>query len=215
MLLTSDVGWRKRQDNEEAPLPKAAATRYIPADSLPDSIPTSVKQALTRCSIPDALMYAYDEDRGTHHYIIVEIKYCRDTDPSQQQSRAEEQHQLLKQTIEQYEPQATVEQVTLLLGVSGVIYKSLRQVLQEKLGVARPQVDALLTDLHHIAVESLDKIWRQRWAMINRPDSKAEKQPTYNANPSKALQHTRKRAHPCRKVAKHYKALDPPKRGQG
>ena len=44
-------------------------------------------------------MYAYDEDRGTHHYIIVEIKYCRDTDPSQQQSRAEEQHQLLKQTI--------------------------------------------------------------------------------------------------------------------
>eukprot|EP00775_Hariotina_reticulata_P003686 gene3686-biopygen5376 len=168
MLLTSDVGWRKRHEGGDPPLPKAATTRNIPADALPDSIPTSVKQALTKCSIPDALMYAYDERYGKHHYIIVEIKYCRDTDPSPQQARAKDQHQHLKQTIEQYEPQATVEQVTVLLGVSGVIYKSLRKVLQEKLGVGPPQVAALLTQLHHIAVDSLDKIWRQRWAMINK-----------------------------------------------
>eukprot|EP00775_Hariotina_reticulata_P002296 gene2296-biopygen3834 len=168
MLLTSDVGWRKRHEGGDPPLPKAATTRNIPADALPDSIPTSVKQALTKCSIPDALMYAYDERYGKHHYIIVEIKYCRDTDPSLQQARAEDQHQHLKQTIEQYKPQATVEQVTVLLGVSGVIYKSLRKVLQEKLGVGPPQVAALLTQLHHIAVDNLDKIWRQRWAMINK-----------------------------------------------
>eukprot|EP00775_Hariotina_reticulata_P006095 gene6095-biopygen7890 len=168
MLLTSDVGWRKRHEGGDPPLPKAATTRNIPADALPDSIPTSVKQTLTKCSISDALMYAYDERYGKHHYIIVEIKYCRDTDPSLQQARAKDQHQHLKQTIEQYEPQATVEQVTVLLGVSGVIYKSLRKVLQEKLGVGPPQVAALLTQLHHIAVDSLDKIWRQRWAMINK-----------------------------------------------
>eukprot|EP00775_Hariotina_reticulata_P002220 gene2220-biopygen3759 len=160
MLLTSDVGWRKRHEGGDPPLPKAATTRNIPADALPDSIPTSVKQALTKCSIPDALMYAYDERYGKHHYIIVEIKYCRDTDPSLQQARAEDQHQHLKQTIEQYEPQATVEQVTVLLGVSGVIYKSLRKVLQEKLGAihshrVEPAVPEVITSnyapLHGVA----------------------------------------------------------------
>jgi hypothetical protein len=32
-------------------------------------------------------MYNHDdEERDMHHYIIVEIKYCRDTDPAQQRA---------------------------------------------------------------------------------------------------------------------------------
>jgi hypothetical protein len=57
---------------------------------LPDSIPIHIKDALTRCSIPDAVMYDYDSERDAHHYyyILVEVKYCRDTDPAQQRERA-------------------------------------------------------------------------------------------------------------------------------
>jgi hypothetical protein len=38
---------------------------------------------LTRCSIPDAVLYDYDSERDAL-YILVEVKYCRDTDPAQQ-----------------------------------------------------------------------------------------------------------------------------------
>jgi hypothetical protein len=47
----------------------------------------------------------------------VEVKYSRDTDPKQQ-DRASQQHQVLRE-IQKYAPQATVDQVTLTLGVSG------------------------------------------------------------------------------------------------
>jgi len=95
MLVTSDVGWRKRHEAPDLPLPKAATTRNIQAHNLPDSIPAHVKEALTKCSIPDAFMHNYDEEHDVHHYIIVEIKYCRDTDPLPQQSRASQQHHVL------------------------------------------------------------------------------------------------------------------------
>jgi len=60
MLLTSDVGWRKRHLETELPLPKAATTRTIHVNDLPDSIPSQVKEAIKKGSIPDAIMYNYD-----------------------------------------------------------------------------------------------------------------------------------------------------------
>jgi hypothetical protein len=69
---------------------------------LPDSIPIHIKDALTRCSIPDAVLYDYDSERDAHHYILVEVKYCRDTDPAQQRERASQQHQVLRETIQKY-----------------------------------------------------------------------------------------------------------------
>jgi hypothetical protein len=59
-------------------LPQAATTRKIQVDNLPDSIPNHMKDALTvRCSIPDAIMYDYDSERGrTHQYILVKVKQC-------------------------------------------------------------------------------------------------------------------------------------------
>jgi len=48
---------------------------------------------------------------------------------------------------------ATVEQVTLLLGVSGVLYKSSIAALKDKLGVTGPQINNLLTQLHHSMAE--------------------------------------------------------------
>jgi hypothetical protein len=48
LVLTSDVGWRKRHDKEtEPPLPQAATTRHIQVNHLPDSIPIHIHQ---RCS---------------------------------------------------------------------------------------------------------------------------------------------------------------------
>jgi len=42
MLVTSDVGWRKRHEAPDLPLPKAATTRNIQAHNLPDSVTIGV-----------------------------------------------------------------------------------------------------------------------------------------------------------------------------
>jgi hypothetical protein len=120
-------------------------------NSLPDSIPIHIKEALTSCSIPDAVLYDYDSEQDTHHYIFVEVKYCRDTDPAQQRDRplsrqpavsaAERDHSKV-QAFQRYAPQATVDQVTLMLaGVSGAIYNSSIQALKDKLGVTQPRLN--------------------------------------------------------------------------
>jgi hypothetical protein len=57
---------------------------------LPDSIPIHIKDALTRCSIPDAVLYDYDSERDAHHYILVEVKYS--TAGTQTQHNNEKEH---------------------------------------------------------------------------------------------------------------------------
>jgi hypothetical protein len=151
LLLTSDVGWRKRHGDKETepPLPQAATTRHIQVNHLPaDSIPIHIKDALTSidaASLMRSCIYDYDSERDAHHYILVlEVKYCRDTDPAQQRERASQQHQVLRETIiHNYAPQATVEQVTLLLGVSGAIYTSTMDALKDKLEVTQPRLNVL------------------------------------------------------------------------
>jgi hypothetical protein len=218
LLLTSDVGWRKRHDKEtEPPLPQAATTRHIQVNHLPDSIPIHIKDALTRGSIPDAVLYEYDSERDAHHYILVEVKYCRDTDPAQQRERATQQHQVLRETIHKYAPQATVEQVTLLLGVSGAIYTSTIAALKDKLGVTQPRLNVLLKKLHHMAVASLNSIWDKRWAMINHLQLEDTKRAPRSAghhrntlSSTTATNYRRRRGNNANKSSRL-----PPKRGQG
>jgi hypothetical protein len=89
-------------------------------------------------------------------------------DPEQKQDRASQQHQMLRENIQKYAPQATVDQLTLTLGLSGAIYNSSIKALKDKLGVTQPRLNTLLTKLLHMAVASLNRIWDQQWAMINR-----------------------------------------------
>jgi hypothetical protein len=220
LLLTSDVGWRKRHDKEtESPLPQAATTRHIQVNHLPDSIPIHIKDALTRCSIPDAVLYDYDFERDVHHYILVEVKYCRDTDPAQQRERASQQHQVLRETIQKYAPQATVDQVTLMLGVSGAIYNSTIEALKDKLGVTQPRLNTLLKKLHHMAVASLTRIWDQRWAMINHLQvglEHAKRAPRRTGHHHNTLRRTTKNYRRRRGDGDNKPSPQlPPKRGQG
>ena len=218
LLLTSDVGWRKRHDQEtEPPLPQAATTRHIQVNHLPDSIPIPIKDALTRGSIPDAILYDYDSKRDAHHYILVEAKYCRDTDPAQQRERASKQHQEPREAIQKYAPQATVDQVTLMLGVSGAVYNSTIKALKDKLGVTQPRLNTLLKKLHHMAVESLNRIWDQRWAMINSIKLEdAKRAPRLTAGHHKnTMRSTTKHNRRRRADNGNNSARPPPKRGQG
>jgi ribonuclease HI len=168
-LIASDVGWRRRRQQA---LPEAATTRHIAATALPESIPLRLRRQLVKQSIPDALLYSRNEETGDRRYTIVEIKYCRDTRPEDQQARAAAQHAALKTTIEEHDPASCVTLVPLMLGVGGVIYKSTSTALKEHLGVAGPRLRQLLTTLHYTAVTGLNRVWRQRQAAAGKKELK-------------------------------------------
>lgn len=96
---------------------------------------------------------------------IIEIKYCRDTDPSQQESRAARQHERLMRTLQIFDPTAEVKLTTIMLGVSGCIYKKTEEQLQ-KLGIKGTALSGLLKRLHHLASKHVEEIWNTRHAAI-------------------------------------------------
>jgi hypothetical protein len=163
-LIAADVGLHVHSTDEAE---HSALPRTIPLNLLPKTMPLTVKQRITRASIPDIFMYEEVHTNDQRKYTIVEIKYCRDTRQEEQEARANQQHATMHQLIQQYDPSATIEYYVIMLGVSGVLYEATIKCLSEQLGIQGPTLAALLTKLHHIAVEGLGKAWKHRRMLIN------------------------------------------------
>ena len=163
-VLMSDVGIGKRLSPGE--LPEACHHR-IPANyPLPEYMPPRAQTALrSHCSIPDVLLFERDHNSKSNEYTLVEVKYCRDTDPSQQRARALEQHKQLMVDLMHADPTSRVKLVTILLGVSGSIYKRSNAAMQY-LGVRGSALQGLLKRLHFNAVYHIRKIWKHRAALM-------------------------------------------------
>jgi hypothetical protein len=69
-------------------------------------------------------------EQNIRHYELIEIKYCRDTASTQQENRGERQHDRLMKSIAIFDPRAEVKFTTIMLGVSGCIYKKTEQKLK-------------------------------------------------------------------------------------
>jgi ribonuclease HI len=198
-LIASDVGLRTRCNAEELAhdgKPMTTRRKFTAADFEAPGMQgyhERVKRALiNQQSVPDALLY----DEEYNDFIIVEVKYCRDTDRATQSAKATKQHQHLRDSIaEPPDPEVsqpeerdtcmadlraaiasnadtvnappTVRQATILLGVTGVIYTDTVQLLTA-LGISGPALKTLLTDLHYTAIHGLERIWRQRRALIKQ-----------------------------------------------
>jgi hypothetical protein len=102
------------------------------------------------------------KDRQVH---IVEIKYCRDTDTTQQFHKAELQHQDLKAALLRVGyTEGNIHVHVIVLGVAGTIYKDIHQTLKT-LGVDKhtPR-HKLLKKLHRTAILSVMTIMKTKWA---------------------------------------------------
>jgi hypothetical protein len=131
----------------------------IPRDALPSAIPDRVKARLIAERIPDAFMYTPKAEDGREKYTIVEIKYCRDTDPQGQVERATLQHERLANTLRALSNGGLVEYAVIVLGVSGTIYKQRTLEQLRALGVAKGELDRLRFHLHRHAVQMLHWIY--------------------------------------------------------
>ena len=157
-LMLADVGIRQRKTQNEIDAMCRSATslqfcRYIKDADIPCTIPATLREALKtyRGSIPDALIYDHEE-LPLRRYIIVEIKYCRDTDPRIQQARAETQHQALIDLIRENDTDAAINLVPIMLGVSGTIYNDFLEAADNRLGITGTAKATLAKRLHLIVV---------------------------------------------------------------
>ena len=96
---------------------------------------------------------------GRAEYIIMEVKYCRDTDPDPQLLRAEQQHRELADAIKLAAPTAKVRYLPVLLGVAGTVYTTHTTDHLEQVGIVGAQLTRLVNSLNEHAVESLHWIY--------------------------------------------------------
>lgn len=166
-LITSDVGVRRRLSPDELPA-GLQYRRFMRDVTFPACVPPMLQQALREYtgSVPDAFMAQPTNDGCKTVYTIVEIKYCRDTDPTHQEQAAHEQHAALAAILEGHPLTESVQRATLTLGVSGTIYKTFMHTMQDMLGVKGPSLNTLARRLHLLAVTRLHDIWRQRMARV-------------------------------------------------
>jgi hypothetical protein len=178
-VFLSDVGYTRRKAPSEVP-EGMQPHRFMRHMDNPSMFSHDLAEALKgyRDSVPDIIMLKYFPDNNEWVFDIVEIKYCRDTDPMPQQERAAAQHAALKELILAHEPTATVRIVPLLLGASGIIYESFLKEMRD-LGVGGSALTSLARRLHHIAVRNLKLIWTQRRAILmgrnKRPGKKGKR----------------------------------------
>ena len=155
-LVMSDVGMSRR-----CAVMKGKCR--IPKNALPDDMPDGMKRRIRLRCKPDAMMVK--TENNTRHYELIEIKYCRDTDPTQQESRADRQHDRLMKMISIFDPRAEVKLTTIMLGVSGCIYRRTEQKLKG-LGIQGAALSSLLKRLHYMAAKHVEEIWNTRFAAI-------------------------------------------------
>jgi hypothetical protein len=126
---------------------------------------------------PDILMIAGTNKRPIKRREAdgMEIKYCRDTDPTMQQSRAETQHDAAA-TIESHRSVSLMQSLrdaghrpdkvrlhVILRGVGGTIYSSMHTTLKQ-LGLKRPATANVAGKLHKHATVYARRIMQTKWS---------------------------------------------------
>jgi ribonuclease HI len=183
-VLLSDVGIRRRWQDGDIPA-RLPCNRYLRDTDLSMDMPAALITALQAYtgSIPDIMLQSKDEFSIQNKYVVVEIKYCKDTDPEPQRQRAQEQHSAMIELLERHDPNCTAVVVPIMLGVTGVIYKDTLEAIENYLGVEGTRLATLARRLHFTAVTNMQKIWKQRRAIMmaarkskaTQPDSRTPK----------------------------------------
>ena len=137
----------------------AHQSRNIPWELLPRGLKEAVQQAQgTTDKRPDGMLYKPKIGNNPAEYWIIEVKICRDSDPTGQQSKADYQHQVLIDKIKDINPTAKVWYYPLRVGVAGTIYNSTTMNLQA-LGIKGQALKQCISEVHTAAVKSLHSIY--------------------------------------------------------
>jgi ribonuclease HI len=167
-VVMMDVGRGEGAEGAEQQVPSR-----IPMCVLPPQMNDSIKRRISSYSKPDIFTYQPGTADVPDKYTVVEIKYCRDTDPEQQLARAATQHEDLVYALQQADPAAHVQYVTIMLGVSGGIFTLDTLEMLRTLGVTGMALDRLKYALHIQAIKELHWIYTSKRKLEKGSGSKA------------------------------------------
>ena len=149
---------------------------------------------MVTCGDKDGLAWARTRGRWQNPFerrngtwvTLIEFKMCPDTDPTHQQSKADEQHrqlaELIRTRMRGQGAENKVLRTTLLVGHSGTIYRDTIEGLVG-LGVTRPAAALALGKAHRIACQHLHSIVGVRRHLEHAATGKGHRQPPRRAPP--------------------------------
>jgi exonuclease III/ribonuclease HI len=154
-VVMADIGNPDKQAADDITRPAPAT---VPAKLWPTGwLDAQIKEAQATYK-PDLLIQDHStEAKSKIALTVVEIKYCRDTDPEYQLEHAQDQHADFREKMEQAGHEVT--QVNITLGVGGTVYKDTTTALKA-LGVTA--VATTLSDLHYYSAKWVNKMWNIR-----------------------------------------------------
>ena len=136
-------------------------------------------------SRPDIIMISrhHNTDK-VQTMTLVEIKFCRDSDPEPQLDRATKQHQLLKEQMQRTH-QCKVKILPILIGVTGAIYRTDTADALKQLGIKGSLLKRTMSTLHQQAIHSLRDIvsTRRRLERTQQSARGKEDQPARRREP--------------------------------
>jgi hypothetical protein len=160
-LVMQDIG----TDNAAGDLIAREEIRTrIPADvymSSPHRTAVDTKEHWDRYR-PDILQIHDNKAEGVKEIGIVEVKYCRDTDPRPQRAAALEQHSLLLADMKRLYPDELVQVLPITLGVTGTVYTDFYETMR-LLGVSKAEAKDCARQLHVLAVRYVKKLMTTKW----------------------------------------------------
>jgi ribonuclease HI len=154
-----------------------AASQHRTLQDIPEELLTQ-EQVKDCHSRPDMLLYrpastgpmpnSEEGQRAAAKIILVEVKYTRDTDTSQQLTDAMAQHETMCTKLRENHPTARVEQVVILMGVAGTVYQEYTKAALYKLGVRRSHRDSTIRKMQLHSLTQLQDIWKKRQAAMRQ-----------------------------------------------
>ena len=153
-------------------------TSTVPKWLLPRILNIRQKQDLKRTTKPDMILAQARKDimskRKKYNVTMVEIKYCRDTDPMQQSDKARQQHKQLQRLL--VKAGHKVKIVTIMLGVGGTIYQDIKPKLIQ-LGIDPIAAKTVISKLHKFAATSIKQVMAVR--RIKESEVLRQQQPVF------------------------------------
>ncbi|KAG1681567.1 hypothetical protein FOA52_014075 [Chlamydomonas sp. UWO 241] len=164
-ICMADVGSQQRCEDDEAPY---VGLNHVPADMLPPQADQGTEEHARwlRTKRPDIMlcnMQGHSQaDIGQHDILIVELKTCPDTRPTDQMTAARQQHEeLVERLVERGYQRDNIKIYPILLGVSGIYAAHTINTL-EQLGVQRDAALSCARQLHTLMVQQLHSVVTNR-----------------------------------------------------
>jgi hypothetical protein len=105
----------------------------------------------------------------TPRILLIEFKYCKDTQPTDQLQKCHDQHAALTTALKAALPDHSIQLVPILIGHSGTIFKSHTIANMKKVGIDGRHALKCATKMHLDAVAQLHSIVKTRRHLEGTP----------------------------------------------